>query len=56
MAYDHPKHLRYVYRGPQGDYAAIRQALNRRGYYDKKQLAKRAEKGLSGKCHGFDPS
>jgi hypothetical protein len=34
----------------------IRQALNRRGYYDKKQLAKRAEKNLGGKCHGFDPS
>jgi hypothetical protein len=34
----------------------IRQALNRRGFFDKKQLEKRAKKGLSGKCHGFDPS
>jgi hypothetical protein len=34
----------------------IRQALNRRGYFDKKQLAKKAETGLGGKCHGFDPS
>ena len=34
----------------------IRQALNRRGYYDKNQLRKRAEKGLAGKDHGFDPS
>jgi hypothetical protein len=34
----------------------IRQALNRRGYYDEKQLAKRAEMGLGGKCHGFDPT
>jgi hypothetical protein len=34
----------------------IRQALNRRGYFDRKQLAKRAEKGFGGKCHGFDPS
>jgi hypothetical protein len=34
----------------------IRQALNRRGYFDKKQLAKMAEKGQSGLCHGFDPS
>jgi hypothetical protein len=34
----------------------IRQALNRRGYYDKNQLEKRAKKGLGGKCHGFDSS
>jgi hypothetical protein len=34
----------------------IRQTLNRRGFYDKKQLEKRAKKGLGGKCHGFDPS
>jgi hypothetical protein len=34
----------------------IRQALNRRGYYDKHQLRKRAAKGLGGKNHGFDPS
>jgi hypothetical protein len=34
----------------------IRQALNRRGYYDKNQLRKRVEKGLAGKDHGFDPS
>jgi hypothetical protein len=34
----------------------IRQALNRRGYFDKNQLEKRARKGLGGKCHGFDPS
>jgi hypothetical protein len=32
----------------------LRQALNRRGYFDKPQIAKRREKGLSGKCHGFD--
>ena len=34
----------------------IRQALNRRCYYDKKQLARRADKGLAGRNHGFDPS
>jgi hypothetical protein len=34
----------------------IRQALNRRDYFDKRQLEKRAKKGLGGKCHGFDPS
>lgn len=34
----------------------LRQALNRRGYYDTRQLVKRAENGLDGKCHGFDPS
>jgi hypothetical protein len=34
----------------------IRQALNRRGYFDKNQLEKRIKKGLGGKCHGFDPS
>ena len=34
----------------------IRLALNRRGYYDKNQLEKRAKKGQGGKCHGFDPS
>jgi hypothetical protein len=34
----------------------IRQALNRRGYYDRRQLEKRAKKSLGGKCHGFDPS
>jgi hypothetical protein len=34
----------------------IRQALNRRDYFDQKQLAKRAKKGLAEKCHGFDPS
>ena len=34
----------------------IRQALNRPGYYDKHQIAKRSEKGLGGMLHGFDPS
>jgi hypothetical protein len=34
----------------------MRQALNRRGFFDEKQLEKRAEKGMAGKCHGFDPS
>ncbi len=34
----------------------ITKALNGRGFFDKKQLAKRAAKGLGGKCHGFDPS
>ena len=32
----------------------LRQALNRRGYFDKRQIAKRREKGLSGRFHGFD--
>jgi hypothetical protein len=32
----------------------IRQALNRRGYYDKRQIATRQEKGLAGQFHGFD--
>jgi hypothetical protein len=32
----------------------LRQALNRRGYFDKRQIAKRMEKGLSGRFHGFD--
>jgi hypothetical protein len=34
----------------------IEKALNRRGYFSKKQLEKRAAKGLGGKCHGFDTS
>jgi hypothetical protein len=32
----------------------LRQVLNRRGYFDKRQIAKRREKGLSGRFHGFD--
>lgn len=36
--------------------AQIRKSLGRRGYFDKKQLAKRAEKGEQGKHHGFDTS
>jgi hypothetical protein len=36
--------------------AQIKKSLNRRGYYDGKQLEKRAAKGLGGKCHGFDAS
>ena len=34
----------------------LMKALNRRGYYSKKQLEKRAQRGLGGKLHGFDPS
>jgi hypothetical protein len=34
----------------------LMKALNRRGYYSKKQLEKRAQRGLGGKRHGFDPS
>ena len=34
----------------------LMKALNRRGYYPKKQLEKRAQRGLGGKLHGFDPS
>jgi hypothetical protein len=34
----------------------IKKSLGKRGYFDKKQLAKRAEKGLAGKNHGFDTS
>ena len=34
----------------------IEKSLNKRGYYSKKQLAKRAERGLGGKAHGFDIS
>ena len=36
--------------------AQIKKSLGKRGFYDKKQLAKRAEKGLGGKNHGFDTS
>jgi hypothetical protein len=34
----------------------LMKALNRRGHYSKKQLEKRAQRGLGGKLHGFDPS
>jgi hypothetical protein len=34
----------------------IMKALNRRGYYSKTQLEKRAAKGIGGKRHGFDTS
>ena len=34
----------------------LMKVLSRRGYYSKKQLEKRAQRGLSGKLHGFDPS
>ena len=34
----------------------LMKTLNRRGYYSTKQLAKRAQQGLGGKLHGFDPS
>jgi hypothetical protein len=34
----------------------LMKALNHRGYYSKKQLEKRAQRGLGGKLHGFDPS
>ena len=34
----------------------LMKALNRRGYYSKRQLEKRAQRGLGGKLHGFDPS
>ena len=34
----------------------LMKALNRRCYYSKKQLEKRAQRGLGGKLHGFDPS
>ena len=34
----------------------LMKTLNRRGYYSKKQLEKRAQRGLGGKLHGFDPS
>jgi hypothetical protein len=36
--------------------AQIMKSLNRRGYYGRKQLEKRAMKGDGGKCHGFDSS
>jgi hypothetical protein len=34
----------------------LMKALNRRGHYSTKQLEKRAQRGLGGKLHGFDPS
>jgi hypothetical protein len=34
----------------------LMKSLNQRGYHSKKQLAKRAQQGLGGKLHGFDPS
>ena len=34
--------------------AQVAKSLNRRGYFSRKQLEKRAAKGLGGKCHGFD--
>jgi hypothetical protein len=34
----------------------LMKSLNRRGYYSKKQLEKRSQRGLGGKQHGFDPS
>ena len=34
----------------------LMKALNHRGYYSKKQLEKRAQRGLGGKLHGFDLS
>jgi hypothetical protein len=33
----------------------LMKSLNRRGYYSRKQLEKRAQRGLGGKRHGFDP-
>jgi hypothetical protein len=34
----------------------IAKSLNRRGYFSRNQLEKRAAKGQDGKCHGFDTS
>jgi hypothetical protein len=34
--------------------AQIAKSLNRRGYFSRKQLERRATSGLDGKCHGFD--
>jgi hypothetical protein len=56
MASSYPNDLRYDDRRNRDILMQLMKALSRRGCYSKKQLEKRAQRGLGGQGHGFDPS